>query len=82
MPEKEIGKITHFFDKILVAVLKLSGELNVGDKIRIDAEQPFVQTVSSMQVKHKNIEHAKAGDDIGMKVENPCKDGDRVVKIG
>ena len=81
MPENEIGKVTHFFDKLGVAILKLSGELSVGDKIRIDAETPFVQMVSSMQVKHKNIEHAKKDDDIGMKVDRPCKDGDKVLKL-
>jgi putative protease len=81
MPEQDIGKVTHFFDKISVAVLKLTGELKTGDKIRIEADVPFVQTVSSMQVEHKPIEEAKAGDDVGMKTDRPCKDGDKVIKL-
>lgn len=81
MPEKEIGKVTHFFDKISVAVLRLTDGLKVGDKIRIEANEPFVQTVSSMQVEHKDIKEAKAGDDVGMKTDKPCKDGDKVIKL-
>jgi U32 family peptidase len=81
MPEEEIGKITHFFDKISVAVLSLTGDLKVGDKIRIEASEPFVQTVSSMQVEHKDIQEAKAGDDVGMKTDKPCRDGDKVIKL-
>lgn len=81
MPEQEIGKVTHFFDKISVAVLSLTGNLKVGDRIRIEASEPFVQTVSSMQVEHKEIQEAKTGDDVGMKTEKPCKDGDKVIKL-
>ena len=62
MPEEEIGKVTHFFNKISVAVLSLTGELKKGDKIRIEASEPFVQDVSSMEVDHKPIEEAKAGE--------------------
>ncbi|MFC1742047.1 hypothetical protein ACFL3V_05925 [Nanoarchaeota archaeon] len=81
MPEEEIGKITHFFDKISVAVLNLTGELKVGEKIRIEANEPFVQTVDSMQVEHKDIKEAKAGDDVGMKTTGSCKGGDKVIKL-
>jgi translation elongation factor EF-1alpha len=81
MPEKQVGEITHFFSKISVAVVKLSGKLKVGDKIRIEAAEPFVQTVSSMQVEHAPIKEAKPGDDIGMKTDRPCKEGDKVIKL-
>ncbi|MBN1544803.1 hypothetical protein JW898_05080 [Candidatus Woesearchaeota archaeon] len=81
MPEKEIGKVTHFFDRISVAVLRLTDGLKVGEKIRIEASEPFVQTVTSMQVEHKPINEAKAGDDVGMKTDKPCKEGDKVIKL-
>jgi translation elongation factor EF-1alpha len=81
MSETEIGKITHFFDKIGVAVVKLTGDLKVGDKIRIEAAEPFVQVVGLMQVQHKAITGAGPGDDVGMKTDKPCADGDRVIKL-
>ena len=81
MPEEEIGEVTHFFDKIGVCVLKLSGELKVGDKIRFEGTEPFVQTVKSMQAHHKELTEAKAGDDVGLKTDRPVRDGMKVVKL-
>lgn len=81
MAEKEqIGKITHFFDKVGVAVLEVSSPVKVGDKIHIEASEPFDQEIASMQVEHKAIEEAKPGDDVGLKVDKPVKKGDLVYK--
>jgi len=78
----KIGKITHYFDKIGVAVLALERPLSVGDKIKlVKGDEEFTQTVSSMQAEHKSIDSAKKGDDVGMKVDQPVKDGWEVFKI-
>ena len=78
MPEKKkIGKITHFFPKISVAVVKLSAALKKGDKISIEGNDKAVeQKVGSMQVEHKAIEKAKKGDAIGLKVKDAVKEND------
>ena len=77
-----MGKISHFFPKINVAVVELTGTLKKGDKIEIGGKtEPFEQTVESMQVEHKDIAEAKAGDDVGMKVDKPVKPGDQVFKV-
>lgn len=82
MAKKLIGKISHFFSKIGVAVLELSGELKAGDKISIEGRgQAVEQKVESMQVEHKNIETAKKGDSVGLKTEEPVKPGDKVYKL-
>jgi len=82
MEKKLVGKITHFFPKISVAVIKLEGELKVGDKISIEGHgNSFEQNVDSMQVEHKDIETAKPGDDVGMKTAEPVKEGDQVFKV-
>ena len=75
MAKKPIGKVTHYFDKIGVAVIMLSGSLKAGDRIEIgkSEEDAFQQEVASMQVKHKPVEKAKKGDAIGMKVDHPTK---------
>jgi hypothetical protein len=36
MKMKEIGKIAHYYPKIEVAVVELSDELKIGDKIGIE----------------------------------------------
>lgn len=81
MAKTPIGKITHFFNKISVAVIKLDGPLRVGDFISIEGpETNFKQNVDSMQVEHANIGEAKAGDAVGMKTAQPVKAGDLVFK--
>lgn len=81
--EEKIGKITHYFGKIGVGVIELTdGDLKVGDKIKIlthDGE--FEQAVSSMQVDHQEVEAAKKGESVGLKVDNPVKEGNEVFKI-
>lgn len=70
MGKKQIGKISHFFNKINVAVLELTTGLKVGDTITIgEGEEAFEQKVKSMQIEHENIKKAKKGDSIGLKVD-------------
>jgi len=80
--KKLVGKVSHYFTKIGVAVIELTGELSVGDEILIEgASTNFKQKVDSMQIEHKNIEKAKAGDSIGMKVKDRVREGDSVYKV-
>ncbi len=83
MEEKLIGKITHYFTNIGVGVIKITdGELKTGEKIHIKgATSDFEQTVDSMQIEHENIEKAKKGDAIGLKVEQQVREGDEVFKV-
>lgn len=79
MSEKVIGKITHYFPKIGVAVIELSEALAVGDKIKVAGpEGEFEQLVSSMQVEHQEITKAEAGQSVGLKTEQPVKEGQSV----
>lgn len=82
MPEELIGKITHIYGKINVAVVKLSGKLKKGDKIKIKGKDiEFEQIAASMQIEHKEISEAKAGQEIGLKLEQPAKEGCEIYKI-
>jgi putative protease len=81
--EKLIGQITHYFDHIGVAVIKLSGgEPKVGATIHLVGHgADFTQVVDSMQVEHQSIEVAKKGDDVGMKVSAKVKPGTEVYLV-
>jgi len=80
---KQIGKITHYFNKIGVGVLELAGQLKVGDTIIIAAHGgDFEQPVDSMQVEHKQVSAAKTGDAVGLKVSQSVKEGDLVYLKG
>lgn len=79
--DTKIGKITHYFDRIGVAVLELIKPLAVGDEIKISGhDKEYVQKVSSMQVEHKQVEKAKKGDSVGLKVDQAVKEGDIAYK--
>jgi len=80
--EKLVGKITHFFSNIKVAVVELKDELKVGDTIRIvGGETDFVQKVESMEVEHQKVDVGRPGDVVGLKVEQKVREGYRVYKI-
>lgn len=82
MADVKVGKITHYFDKIGVAVVELVDTLKTGDQIRIGGVgKDFQMTVSSMQVEHEQIEEAKKGNTIGMKVDQSVRVGDEVFKL-
>ncbi|MCK4520713.1 hypothetical protein KAT95_02480 [Candidatus Parcubacteria bacterium] len=80
---KLIGKITHYFSNISVAVIELSAPLKVGDEIRIvgGEETDFNQTVDSIEYEHKQIEKAKKGDSVGLKVNEKVREGYKVYKV-
>jgi len=79
---QEVGKVTHFFSKINVAVIELAATLTVGDRIRIQGPTTnFEQTVESMQIEHANVKTAKAGQSIGLKVKERVREKDTVYKI-
>lgn len=79
---KEVGKITHYFDQIGVAVVEISGKLKVGDKIRVKGTTTdFEQKVDSMQIEHDQVKEAKKGDAIGMKVADRVREHDKIYVI-
>ena len=79
---QEVGKVTHFFSKISVAVVDLTATLSVGDRIRVRGPTTdFEQTVESMQIEHENVKTAKAGQSIGLKVKDRVREKDVVYKV-
>lgn len=80
---KLIGKVTHYFGNIEVAVVELTDTLRVGDTIRIvgGVDTDFTQKVESMEIEHEKVETAKAGDSIGLKVLQKVREGYKVYKL-
>lgn len=83
MADFKIGNVTHFYDKISVAIIELDSDLAKGEKIKFvrGGEELFEQDVDSMQIEHDKIESAKKGDVIGLKTTEPVKEGAEVYKI-
>ena len=79
---KQIGEITHYFSHLGVGILKFNRIVKVGEKIHIKgATSDFVQTLSSMQYDHKDIEAAKKGQEVGIKIDEKVREGDKVYEV-
>ena len=75
----KIGKVSHYFDKISVAALTLTGPLAIGDMVKISGHgKELMQKIESMQIEMKPVEKAKKGDDVAIKVDQAVKEGDQV----
>ncbi len=82
MAETEIGKITHVFGKIGVGAADLTGNLAVGDTIKVKGgDRDFEQAVTSMQVEMEPVDSASAGQSVGLKLDEKVREGDVVYKM-
>lgn len=83
MAETQIGHVSDYFAKIGVAGIHISsGELKVGDTIHILGHTTdLTQKIESMQIEHEQVEVAKAGDSIGIRVDDRCRGGDKVFVV-
>lgn len=82
MPEIVIGKVNDFFARPVVAGIELTANVKVGDTIHITGHTTdLTLTVDSMQIDNANVDQAKAGDNIGIKVTERVRRGDTVFKV-
>lgn len=83
LADTKIGIVTHFYDKIGVAIIELQSGMKVGDKIKFvrGGEDLFEQIVESIQIEHEEIQNAKKGDIIGLKTKNNVKEGAEIFEV-
>jgi putative protease len=76
-----VGKVTHYYERISVAVLVLTGELKVGETIHIHGRiTDFNQQVGSLEIEHQKIQSVGPGADVALKVIEPVREGDVIFK--
>ena len=82
MAEVEVGKVSDFFARPVVAGIELTATLKMGDRIHIKGHTTDLEmTVESMQIDNANVEEAKKGKSVGIKVSDRVRRGDTVYKI-
>ncbi len=82
MPEQEIGTVSDFFARPVVAGITLAGTLKLGDKIHIKGHTTDLEmVVTSMQIDNVNVTEGKPGDSVGIKVTDRVRRGDQVWKV-
>lgn len=76
---KPIGEVTHFYNKIGVAIVKFKQAVPTGTKLAFKgATTDFEEIVDSMQFDHKPIDAAPKGKQVGIKVKEKVHEGDSV----
>lgn len=82
MPEVEIGRVSDFFARPVVAGIELTAPLKVGEVLHILGHTTDMEiTVDSMQINNVDVTEASAGQAIGVKVPDRVRRGDRVYKV-
>lgn len=77
--DTKIGKITHYYDKLSVGIIKLSKPLKVGQTVKVSGKTTnFEQLVSQMQFNHKDIQSGKKAQEVGVKLNSKVRPGDEV----
>lgn len=80
--ELRIGKVTHYYNRIGVAVLDVKGELNTGDTVHIrGANTDFTQEIASLEIDHQKVETVAPGSEVALKVNQRVRKGDLVYKV-
>ena len=83
MGEELIGVVDHWFGKIMVAGVEITGrQLSVGDTVRFaGSTTDLTETIDSMQIEHEAVLNADTGDQVGIKVSDRVRAGDSVYRI-
>ena len=80
--EAQIGKITHYYSHLNVAVLELTDRLKVGETIHVFGHTTdFVQKVTSMEVDHHRVVVVEPGDNVALKVVEPVRVHDVIYRV-
>jgi translation elongation factor EF-1alpha len=80
--EIRIGKVTHYYNRIGVAVLELEDVIKTGDTIVfLGHTTDFSQEVTSMEIEHHKIQSAGPGMEVALKVGEPVRSGDELFKV-
>lgn len=82
MPEQLIGKVTHYFSKLGVAVIRLAEPLGKGERVHIFGHTTDMeQKVDSMEINHQKVEIARPGDNVAIRVGEKVRENDEVFVV-
>jgi GTPase len=82
LSRKPIGKVINYLPRIGVAIVTLSDEIHANDRVLIEGfTTSFAQDVSSIEISNGKVEIAKAGQTIGLKLNDKARKRDIVFKL-
>lgn len=76
---KPVGVVTHYYPHPHVAVIQFTKDIPIGTYVRIHgATTDFEEEIDSMEHNHHLIMVAERGQEVGVKVFERAREGDRV----
>ena len=82
LSRKPIGKVSNYLPKIGVAIIALIDEIHTSDKILIEGTTTsLIQDAPSIEINNQKVEMAKAGQTVGLKVDEKARKGDVVFRL-
>jgi putative protease len=83
MPEEQVAVIVKFFAKPSVAALEVtSGTIKTGDLLRYKGHTTdFTEQITSMEIDNQQVDEAKVGDLVGVKVKDRVRENDKVYRV-
>ncbi len=80
--KKDIGSVINYYKNVSAAEIRLWEDLKIGDEIIIQGNKTgsFFQKVESMQIRGKEIQKAKKGQNVGLFVKEKVRPNDLVYK--
>ena len=80
--EVELGRITHYYSHLSVAVIELSAGLEVGKHVHILGHiTDFIQRVSSMELNHHHVVEVTPCDNVALKVIETVRVHETVYRV-
>lgn len=82
MGEELVGRVTHYYGRIEVAAVHLTAPLKVGERIWIVGRTTDLeQEVTSLELDHRPIAEGLPGQEVGLRVRDRVREGDRVYRV-
>ncbi len=82
MAEELVGRVSHYFSRVQVAVVKLSGEVKLGDVLHFQGHTTdFQQEITSMEIEHARVEQGTPGEEVAIQVNDRVRKGDEVYRV-
>ncbi|MBI3046176.1 MAG: hypothetical protein HYY86_01355 [Candidatus Harrisonbacteria bacterium] len=77
--DKPVGEVTHYYGNLGVAIVKFNQDMPAGKNVTFQgATTDFSQDLSSMELDHKSVSLAPRGKEVGLKVKEKVREGDKV----
>lgn len=77
--DKPVGEVTHYYGNLGVAIVKFNQNMPLGKNVTFQGHTTdFSQNLDSMELDRKPVTMAPKGKEIGIKVKDKTREGDKV----